>query len=257
MKSGIRVHRGWLLTVAMLVVGPRPVAAQQTDDEARTSPSAIEAAEQAVDVADSFVGLSAFCKEKGRDIPPSAVVLSEFTDTIPYIGDTLVGRTAWRITYSGFDKVLNALADDSAFRTDLDECVVWVDSASGRLLQAWVKPSVRRLDESSVPTAAEFQEEARGTGDQYLGLPEHHPEVLMLDAVSRSTHWAIRARQLIVRLVRVSRRGGEPYPAWVVHMVGTGLDFFPASNKVKSSRLVVNATTGDAPLPWTHEHDRE
>lgn len=217
----------------------------------------LDSEQRALAVADSFVGLSAFCNEIGRDIPPSKVTLSEFTDTIPYIGDTLVGRTAWRITYSGFDKVLNALAGDSAFRTDLDECVVWVDSATGRLLQAWVKPSVTRSDESSTPSAAEFRAEARGTGDQYLGLPEHHPEVLMLDAVSRSTHWAIRARQLIVRLVRVSRRGGEPYPAWVVHMLGTGLDFSPASNKVKSSRLVVNATTGDAPLPWTHEHDRE
>lgn len=56
MKSGIRVHRGWLLTVAILVVGPRPVAAQQTADEARTSPSAITTPDQAIELALKYTG---------------------------------------------------------------------------------------------------------------------------------------------------------------------------------------------------------
>lgn len=217
----------------------------------------VNSKQDALAVADSFVGLSAFCNDQGRDIPPSKVALSEFIDTIPYIGDTLVGRSAWRITYSGFDKVLNTLADDSAFRTDLDQCVVWVDSASGRFLGVCIRstPSDRELPER--PTIDELQMEARTHGETYVDLPGRPPRQGMLGALAKSPVWTLNAPLIVVRHALITRLGSDKFPAWILHFHGAGMQVMPAERAVLSTRLTVNASTGESLKIWTHEHDRE
>lgn len=135
MKVTGRILGGWLPAVVILVVGPWLVAAQQTDDEARTSASAVTTPDQAAELAPKYTG---FDDTTHASIGASVRAVSE---DWPHAGDSVSGELT--LTDTLFASTLADL--NPAFTSDLNVT---------QSVQAWLSPEhenyglvVRLLDD--------------------------------------------------------------------------------------------------------------
>jgi hypothetical protein len=135
MKVTGRILVGWLPAVVILVVGPWLVAAQQTDDEARTSPSAITTADQAVELALEYTGFddTAHASIGAIDEPVLAPTPHDSLSPVQY--SELGGRQAWRVTMRDVVLEIEGAGPESNAETPRD-VAVYIDARTGVFLKA-------------------------------------------------------------------------------------------------------------------------
>jgi hypothetical protein len=142
MKVTGRILVGWLPAVVILVVGPWLVAAQQTDDEARTSPSAITTADQAVELALEYTGFddTAHASIGAIDEPVLAPTPHDSLSPVQY--SELGGRQAWRVTMREVVLEIEGAGPRSNAETPRD-LNLYIDVTTGTFLKAVIGSSGR------------------------------------------------------------------------------------------------------------------
>jgi hypothetical protein len=216
----------------------------------------IDSDSAAVETANRFTGIGQFYLDRQMSKPTATAHVEVYVDsTTPNLHQQLNGRAAWKVSFPQFETVLCSLSNVDASGVSAKRCDVWLDSATGQLLQVDIRPSDTTV-KLRPPSEAELAQELSFQGGSYLGLPDMLPQFGMHHALAYCGNYVARADQIIIRYVMVTPYEGGPTPYWVVHMSGYGYPKEPSykphgTTWITNSLLIMSALSGDARGPIT------
>lgn len=221
---------------------------------------------QAIIAAKALIGLVALPQDSVVEPIVRSVSVETFSDTsMPLIGQSISGHTAWKVSFGGFESTLSHVEGVEKPIESPRVCDVWLDSLGGNLLRIEIFSLAGNHPFDVPPTKEQMESEARTHGEKYLGLPTVHPELTALEALAVGGRYVVRyipkAPRIVIRYVMMS--GGYPggtteFPAWLVRLHGVGVDRVsqrPGPIESKATRFVVNALTGQVMGRFTAEYN--
>jgi hypothetical protein len=218
----------------------------------------------AVEKANRVSGISQFFTEHRIAIPAARVKTEGYYDTTtPFLHESLNGRSAWRVTYSDFNLILDNLFSSVRRRSGIKTCDIWRDSLTGQLLMVDIRSVGGQGDAPLYPTLEGWKGFVKTTGERYLGLPDTNAGFGMLNALTKCGGHPKHTMRTVLYYLRMTKpfvadRPGPgetvefeqsaPYNAWIILL--PSIDAVPSMhagqpNSGHFSFMTVNATTGD------------
>jgi hypothetical protein len=210
----------------------------------------IESDTAAIEAANMLTGIEQFYLDRGAKGPDPAVSRTVYADsTTPKLHAELNGRTVWKVTYEGFERIMNAVCDDCRPDIPSQVCDVWVDSLSGRLLRVNIHPAIGQ-DALREPTEEELAEDIGFEAGEFVGLPDVKPKIGMLSALGKCKRFPAYADQTVIQYV-LMHKAGVTTPSWIIQMRGAGYSKTPYGLPgnvplITSSLLIMDAISGQA-----------
>lgn len=206
--------------------------------------SALSSPSDALAAAMRYTGLE---RSRGYQLPQSAsdiTSLKVFRDsTTPFVADSIDGRRAWciRIENITFDTVTPKVFCPAR------DFEIWIDSASGRLLQivsALDSPLYRMYPQ---PSVGSIEFDMGMSREVYKGIPDEFPAVDAITALTKPKWRYPNAGRIVMNYLMYSIAGSEAKPAWSI--VYRGIRPSLAESKAQEPsysnwRYIVNARTG-------------
>lgn len=204
--------------------------------------------------ADRYTGIERFYEEEAIERPPAVSRIATYRDsTTLNLHEALNGRRAWKISYPEFQAVLCSVSGCHGLTPQQKTCDIWIDSATGQLLLADIRPSdstwiPQRPCERGVAFALSFR------GKTYLGLPDVMPAYQMTSVLAKCWDFLVHGNEAILQYVMMPD-GQEAAPYWVAYMMDVGFANTSPDDarQVIATVVIMNALTGDSPpLGTTH-----